>query len=76
MTHSISQHSGEIYPSMGTYWLLHSQSCAVPKRSRWRGATFETMRRTFVKVAVRVKEIEEPHQARLHGKLFSGRSCS
>ena len=31
---------------------------AAPKRSRWRGATFETIRRTFVKVAVRVEELK------------------
>jgi hypothetical protein len=28
------------------------------KRSRWRGATFETIRRTFVKIAVRVEELK------------------
>ena len=31
---------------------------AAPKRSRWRSATFETIRRTFVKVAVRVEELK------------------
>jgi hypothetical protein len=37
--------------------LLHSLRQAAPKRSRWRGATFESIRRTFVKVAVRVEEL-------------------
>jgi hypothetical protein len=34
------------------------QRRAAPKRSRWRGATFETIRRAFVKVAVRVEELK------------------
>lgn len=42
----------------GAYWLLHGLRQAAPKRSRWRGATFETIRRTFVKVAVRVEELK------------------
>ena len=28
----------------------------MPKRSIWRGATFETIRRVFVKIACRVEE--------------------
>ncbi|MCC6776249.1 MAG: hypothetical protein IT537_06360, partial [Hyphomicrobiales bacterium] len=40
------------------YWLLHTLRNAAPKGSRWRGATFETIRRTFVKVAVRVEELK------------------
>ena len=43
---------------VGSYWLLHSLRRAAPKRSRWRSATFETIRRTFVKVAVRVEELK------------------
>jgi len=43
---------------VGAYWLLHTLRCAAPKRSRWRGATFETIRRTFVKIAVRVEELK------------------
>jgi hypothetical protein len=42
----------------GAYWLLHALRRAAPKRSRWRGATFETIRRTFVKIAVRVEELK------------------
>jgi Transposase DDE domain group 1 len=42
----------------GAYWLLHALRQAAPKRSRWRGATFETIRRTFVKIAVRVEELK------------------
>jgi hypothetical protein len=47
-----------LFLHMGAYWLLHSLRRAAPKRSRWRGATFETVRRTFVKVAVRVEELK------------------
>jgi hypothetical protein len=38
--------------------LLHSLRRAAPKRSIWRGATFDTIRRAFVKVAVRVEDMK------------------
>jgi hypothetical protein len=47
-----------LFLHMGAYWLLHSLRRAAPKLSRWRGATFETIRRTFVKIAVRVEELK------------------
>ena len=47
-----------LFLHMGAYWLLHSLRRAAPKRSIWRGATFETIRRCFVKVAVRVEEMK------------------
>ena len=47
-----------LFLHMGAYWLLHALRRAAPKRSRWRGATFETIRRTFVKIAVRVEELK------------------
>jgi Transposase DDE domain group 1 len=60
---------------MGAYWLLHALRRAAPKRSRWRGATLETIRRTFVKIAARVEELKSkiklafpaayPHQVML-----------
>lgn len=40
------------------YWLLHRLRGAAPKRSRWRTATFETIRRSFLKVAVRVEQMK------------------
>ena len=46
-----------LFLHMGAYWLLHSLRRAAPTRSIWRGATFDTIRRTFVKVAVRVEEL-------------------
>jgi hypothetical protein len=47
-----------LFLHVGAYWLLHVLRRAAPKRSRWRGATFETIRRTFVKIAVRVEELK------------------
>jgi len=40
------------------YWLLHTLRGAAPKRSRWRTATFETIRRSFLKIAVRVEQLK------------------
>ena len=42
----------------GAYWLLLLLRRAAPKRSRWRNATFETIRRAFLKIAVRVQELK------------------
>ena len=42
----------------GAYWLLHSLRQAAPRRSMWRKATFETLRRTFLKVATRIEELK------------------
>ena len=47
-----------LFLHMGAYWLLHSLRMAAPKKSRWRGATFATMRNVFVKIAVRVEEMK------------------
>ena len=42
----------------GAYWLLHQLRQAAPRRSRWRRATFETLRRSFLKIAVRIEELK------------------
>lgn len=47
-----------LFLHMGAYWLLHSVRMAAPKKSRWRGATFETIRSVFVKIACRVEELK------------------
>ena len=39
------------------YWLLHQLRRTAPRRSPWRTATFETLRRTFLKIAVRIEEL-------------------
>lgn len=47
-----------LFLHMGAYWLLHSLRLAAPKRSRWRRATFATIRAMFIKIAVRVDEMK------------------
>jgi len=47
-----------LFLHMGAYWLLHSVRLAAPRKSRWRGATFATIRNVFVKIAVRVEELK------------------
>ena len=47
-----------LFLHLGAYWLLHALRRAAPRRSPWRGATFETIRRAFVKIAVRVEEMK------------------
>jgi len=47
-----------LYLHTGAYWLLHRLRQAAPRRSRWRKATFETLRRTFLKIAVRIEELK------------------
>jgi len=42
----------------GAYWLLLMLRGAAPKKSRWRTATFETIRCNFLKIAVRVQELK------------------
>jgi hypothetical protein len=42
----------------GAYWLLLLLRRAAPKRSKFRTATFETIRRTFLKIAVRVEQLK------------------
>lgn len=41
----------------GAYWLLHRLRWTAPRRSLWRTATFETLRRAFLKIAVRIEEL-------------------
>ena len=56
--HSWEANQFRLFLHMGAYWLLHSVRLAAPKKSRWRGATFETVRCVFVKIAVRVEELK------------------
>ena len=39
-----------------TYWLLWSMRALMPRRSRWRVAQFDTLRRRLVKLAARIVE--------------------
>ena len=47
-----------LFLPMGASWLLQTLRQAAPERSMWRGATFETIRRCYVKIAVRVEEMK------------------
>ena len=40
------------------YWLLLKLRGAAPRHSRWRTATFEALRRTFLKIAVCVRQLK------------------
>lgn len=42
----------------GAYWLLGSLRALMPRRSSWRTAQFDTLRRRLVKLAVRVVELK------------------
>jgi hypothetical protein len=42
----------------GAYWLLHQLRQAAPRKSLWRKATFETLRTTYLKIAVRIEELK------------------
>ena len=48
----------------GAYWLMWALRAAMPKRSSWRVAQFDTLRLRLVKIAVRVVEMKT--QIRLH----------
>jgi len=48
----------------GAYWLLWALHAAMPKRSLWRGAQFDTLRLRLIKIAARVVEMKT--QIRLH----------
>jgi len=48
----------------GAYWLLWTLRAAMPKRSAWRVAQFDTLRLRLIKIAARVVEMKT--QVRLH----------
>lgn len=39
------------------YWLMLDLRAAAPRKSRWRTATFETIRTTFLKIAARIEAL-------------------
>jgi len=47
-----------LFLHMGAYWLLHSLRLLAPRKSRWRTATFATIRLAFVKIACRIEELK------------------
>ncbi len=46
-----------LFLHMGAFWLLHGLRALAPRRSPWRGASFETPRRAFLKIAARISEL-------------------
>ena len=40
------------------YWLMLDLRAAAPRKSRWRTATFETVRTTFLKIAARIEVLK------------------
>lgn len=40
------------------YWMMLELRNAAPRRSRWRTATFETIRTTFLKIAARIETLK------------------
>ena len=48
----------------GAYWLMWALRAAMPKRSAWRVAQFDSLRLRLIKIAVRVVELKT--QIRLH----------
>jgi hypothetical protein len=49
---------------VGAYWLMWSLRTLMPRRSRWRVAQFDTLRRRLIKLAVRIEVLKT--QVRLH----------
>lgn len=47
-----------LFLHMGAFWLLHGLRALAPRRSPWRGASFETLRRAFLKIAARISELK------------------
>ena len=56
--HRWQAHQFRLFLHTGAYWLLHRLRQAAPRRSLWRKATFETLRRVFLKVATRIEELK------------------
>jgi len=56
--HRAQANQFRLFLHTGAYWLLLMLRGAAPKKSRWRTATFETIRCNFLKIAVRVQELK------------------
>jgi len=55
--HSANANQFRLILHSAAYWLLHGLRAAAPKRSSWRVAQFDTLRRRLLKLAARVVEM-------------------
>jgi Transposase DDE domain group 1 len=62
-----------LFLHMGAYWILHGLRLASPRKSRWRTATFATIRLTFVKIACRIEELKTKIKLSFGGAPAAGR---
>ena len=53
-----------LFLHVGAYWLMWRLRAAMPRRSFWRVAQFDTLRLRLIKLAVRVEVLKT--QVRLH----------
>ena len=53
-----------LYLHIGAYWLMWSLRSLMPRRSRWRGIQFDTLRLRLIKLAVRLETLKR--SIRLH----------
>jgi len=53
-----------LFLHIGAYWLMWSFRSLMPRRSRWRGIQFDTLRLRLIKLAVRVETLRK--SIRLH----------
>ena len=56
-----------LFLHIGAYWLTWSFRSLMPRRSRWRGIQFDTLRLRLIKLAVRIKILKKsvrPHLPR------------
>ncbi len=47
-----------LFLHIGAYWLMWSLRKLMPRRSWWRGAQFDTLRRRLIKIAVLVEDLK------------------
>jgi hypothetical protein len=53
-----------LFLHLGAYWLMWSLRAAMPPRSLWRVAPFDTLRQRLIKLATRVEMLKR--KIRLH----------
>jgi hypothetical protein len=62
--HAAEANQFRLFLHAGAYWLLWSMRRAMPKRSLWRVAQFDTLRLRLIKIAARVVELKT--QLKIH----------